>query len=256
MRIKVLGCSGGIGPGLRTTSLLLDDEILIDAGTGVGDLSLAQQARVRQVFLTHCHLDHVCGLAFMADNLFDLIPEPIRVHASRETLQTLREHLFNWHLWPDFSVLPDEQNPLLRWQECAAEETIDLGEGRSITPFRVLHTVPAFGYALQTRNGALVFTGDCYADDGLWVFLNRLPRLDRLIVEIAFPDEQAALGHAAKHFTPELLGSELRKLEHRPKLFLTHAKPGCESRIERQCKQALRGWDYEHLKRGDTVGIG
>lgn len=255
MRIKVLGCSGGIGPGLRTTSLLLDDEILIDAGTGVGDLSLTQQRRIRRVFLTHSHLDHVCGLAFMADNLFDLIDEPISVHAIRETLQTLRDHIFNWKIWPDFSVLPDESQPLLRWSELAIEEKIDLGNERTITPFRVLHTVPANGYAIEGRTGTLAFTGDTYADDALWNFLNGLPRLDKLIIEIAFPDKEAALGYASKHFTPELLGRELRKLEHRPKLYLTHHKPGTNAAIERECRQALRGWDYSHLKRGDVLSL-
>ncbi|NKF22528.1 MBL fold metallo-hydrolase [Solimonas marina] len=254
MRIKVLGCSGGVGPGLRTTSLLLDDEILIDAGTGVGDLTLAQQQRIRHVLLTHAHLDHVCGLAFMADNLFDLIEAPIGVHASRETLQTLRQHIFNWEIWPDFSRLPDEESPLLRWHELAMEEVIELGE-RRITPFRVLHTVPANGYVIDGRHGTFAFTGDTYADDVLWTFLNRLPRLDKLMIEIAFPDHEAALGHASKHFTPALLGGELRKLDHRPKLYLTHHKPGTEAQIERECRQALRGYDYVHLKRGDTISL-
>lgn len=255
MRIKVLGCSGGVGPGLRTTGLLLDDEILIDAGTGIGDLTLAQQSRIHEVFLTHCHLDHVCGLAFLADNLFDRIEQPITVHATRETLQALREHVFNWHIWPDFSQLPNAERPLLRWQECAVEERIELGGQRSILPFRVQHTVPAVGYVIQSAKGCLAFTGDTYADDAMWVFLNRLPRLDMLIVEVSFPDEDGALGYASKHLTPELLGRELRKLEHRPKLYLTHAKPGCESLIEKQCKTALRGWDYEPLKRGDTLSL-
>lgn len=98
MRIKVLGCSGGVGPGLRTTSLLVNEELLIDAGTGVGDLSIAQQRRIRNVFLTHCHLDHVCGLAFMADNLFDLIDQPIEVHAPVDTLRAVREQIGRAHV--------------------------------------------------------------------------------------------------------------------------------------------------------------
>ncbi len=255
MRIKVLGCSGGVGPGLRTTSLLVDDEILIDAGTGVGDLSLHQQRRIRHVFLTHCHLDHVCGLAFLADNLFDLIDRPIEVHATVETLSSVREHIFNWKIWPDFSTLPDETRPLLRWRETIPGQVFDLEQGRSITAFPVLHTVPAVGYALQGQRGTFAFSGDTYADDRLWNFLNQLPRLDKLMIEIAFPDEQAALGHAAKHFTPSLLADELRKLDHRPRLYLTHHKPGCEPAIERQCKQALQGWDYVHLRRGDTISF-
>ncbi|MGB1563767.1 MAG: MBL fold metallo-hydrolase [Sinimarinibacterium flocculans] len=255
MRIKVLGCSGGVGPGLRTTSLLVDDEFLIDAGTGVGDLTLTQQRRIRGVFLTHCHLDHVCGLAFMADNLFDLIDRPIDVHATAQTLGLIREHIFNWKIWPDFSVLPNENHPLLRWCEIGVGETLALDDARDLTVFPVLHTVPAVGCAIAGRRGTFAFTGDTYADDHMWNALNALPRLDKLMIEIAFPDEQAALGHTSKHFTPSLLGSELKKLRHRPRLYLTHHKPGCEGMIERQCRTALRGWDYTHLNRGDVIAF-
>ncbi|MES0874076.1 3',5'-cyclic-nucleotide phosphodiesterase [Sinimarinibacterium thermocellulolyticum] len=255
MRIKVLGCSGGVGPGLRTTSLLVDDEFLIDAGTGVGDLTLAQQRRIRGVFLTHAHLDHVCGLAFMADNLFDLIDRPIAVYATAQTLAALREHIFNWTIWPDFSTLPNVDQPLLRWCDIGVGDTLALDDSRELTVFPVLHTVPAVGCAIAGRRGTFAFTGDTYADDRLWTALNALPRLDKLMIEIAFADEQAALGHASKHFTPSLLGSELHKLRHHPKLYLTHHKPGCEGSIERQCRSALRGWDYVHVKRGDVIAF-
>ena len=162
MRIKVLGCSGGVGPGLRTTSLLVDDEILIDAGTGVCDLSLAQMRQISDVFITHSHLDHVCGLAFMADNLFDLIDRPMRVHATPETLGTIRDHLFNWKLWPDFSKLPDEKNPLITWHDLPLNQP-QQANGFTITGFRVLHTVPGIGYALEGREGTVTFSGDTYA---------------------------------------------------------------------------------------------
>src|SRR3546814_98505 len=128
-------------------------------------------------------------------------------------------------------LLPDESQPLLRWSELAMEEKIDLGGERTITPFRVLHTVPANGYAIEGRSGTLAFTGDTYADDALWHFLNGPPRLDKLIIDVAFPDKEAALGYASKHFTPELLGHELRKLEHKPKLYLTHHKDRKSTRL-------------------------
>lgn len=254
MRIRILGCSGGIGPGLRTTSLLVDDAILIDAGTGVGDLSLAQQRRIRRVFLTHAHLDHVCGLAFLADSVFDPEGPGIDVHASQPTLHALREHLFNWHLWPDFSVLPTPEKGQLRWHTLCPGESFAL-DGGQIQAFAVLHTVPAVGYVLQAPRSTFAFTGDAYADDDMWKALNALPRLDKLMIEVAFADEQAALGYAAKHFTPGLLGEELQKLRHKPKLYLTHHKPGCSRAIVRQCKTALRGWDYVHLRRADVITV-
>lgn len=252
MRIKVLGCSGGVGPGLRTTSLLVNDDLLVDAGTGVGDLSLAQMSRIGDVLLTHSHLDHVCGLAFMADNLFDLIDRPLRVHGTARTLKTLRDHLFNWQIWPDFTALPNPEHPLITFHELKAGEPIEI-RGLRITAFDVLHTVPAVGYAIDSGAGVFAFSGDTYADERLWSFLNGLPRLDRLMIEVAFPDEDSVLGELSRHFTPALLGSELKKLKHRPKVFLTHHKPGAERAIEQECLGALAGWDYSHLKRGDII---
>ncbi|HEX4871391.1 MAG TPA: 3',5'-cyclic-nucleotide phosphodiesterase [Nevskiaceae bacterium] len=255
MRITVLGCSGGVGPGLRTTSLLVDDHLLIDAGTGVGDLTLEQAVRIREVFLTHSHLDHVCGLALLTDNLFDLIDAPVRVRAPAETLQALREHVFNWVIWPDFSVLPSRDKPLIVFEEIRVGEPQALASGTEILAFPALHTVPAVGYALSTAEGCFAFSGDTWASPRQWAALNALPRLDYLMIEVAFPDEQAPLGELSRHYTPSLLGRELRHLRHRPKLLLTHHKPGCEFSIAQQCRQALTGWDYQHLRRGDVIEL-
>lgn len=253
MRIRVLGCSGGIGPGLRTTALLVNDETLIDAGTGVGDLSLAKMRRIRRVFLTHAHLDHVCGLAFMADNLFGQIDSPLEVYATAETLQALREHVFNWTIWPDFGELPTASAPILRYHSIEPGQELAL-DGLRFVPFEVVHTVPAVGYALRDDDSSFAFSGDTYADDRLWAALNRLPTLDRLMIEIAFADEQAELGLVSRHFTPKVLGRELEKLRHRPELLLTHHKPGSEDAIEQQCREALSAWRYRHLQRGDIIG--
>jgi len=254
MRIKVLGCSGGVGPGLRTTSLLVNDTLLIDAGTGVCDLSLEQMRRIADVFITHSHLDHVAGLAFMADNLFDLIDRPVRIHATADTLQTLREHLFNWKLWPDFSELPDKARPLITWHR-VTPGVPDQVNGHTLTAFNVLHTVPGVGYALEGKEGTFAFSGDTYATDDLWSALNALPRLDQLMIDVAFTDDDDELARVSRHFTPRLLGQELKKLRHKPKLYLTHHKPGCEDDITREIRVALKGWRYKHLRRGDVMSL-
>ena len=255
MRIKVLGCSGGVGPNLRTTSLLVDDDLLIDAGTGTGDLSLAQMRRIQDVVLTHSHLDHICGLAFMADNLFDLIDKPIRVHAAGVTLDAIRKHLFNWVIWPDFSVLPSADAPLLSWHPLKTNVLLDVHHDRKLHIFDVEHTVPGVGVAVQSKSGTFVFSGDTADTPKLWAALNALPRLDLLMVEIAFPSEAEAIASASKHMTPATLAEGLRSLKHRPQLLLTHHKPGTESLIIRQCQTALAGWDYHHLESGEIFTL-
>src|SRR5437763_1078457 len=102
MKIRVLGCSGGIGGRLRTTALLVDEDILLDAGTGVGDLSLESLAKIDHIFVTHSHLDHVTSIPFLVDTVCWMRKRPIVVYGIRETLDILRAHLFNWKLWPDF----------------------------------------------------------------------------------------------------------------------------------------------------------
>ncbi len=255
MRIKVLGCSGGVGPDLRTTALLVDDEILIDAGTGVCDLDLVQMRKIGRVFLTHSHLDHVCGLAFMADNLFDEIQRPVEIMGISDTLRILRRNLFNWKLWPDFTKLPSREAPVIKFRSIRSERRVDLGEGRSLCAFAVRHTVPAVGYVLEAPNGVFAFTGDTGSCPQMWDFLNRLERLDYLMIDVAFPDQEACLGEIAKHYTPALLGDELSALRHRPELLLTHHKPGCGPTLDAQCGRALKGWKHRHLKRGDVIEI-
>lgn len=254
MKIKVLGCSGGIGPGRRTTSLLINDHILLDAGTGVGDLSFGQLARLDEVLLTHSHLDHVCGLALSLDTLFEIARHPLRVHATEATIDTLRQHLFNWKLWPDFSVLSCGDTTRLLYAPIAVGETRTIDDF-VVRPFEAAHTVPTVGYALEGPRGTFAYTGDTGSDERLWKGLDALERLDLLMIEVSFTDDDIELGHRSKHLTPALLAEGLAQLRHRPRLLLTHHKPGRELGIRRECARALRGWHYRHLKRGDTLQL-
>jgi phosphoribosyl 1,2-cyclic phosphodiesterase len=121
MKLKVLGCSGGIGGTHRTTSMLLDEDILIDAGTGVGDLSLNEMAKIDHVFVTHSHLDHVTSIPFIVDSVGYMRSKPLTVHATQPTQEILKQHLFNWKLWPDFSEIPSKSKPHMRHQNLSVE---------------------------------------------------------------------------------------------------------------------------------------
>jgi ribonuclease BN (tRNA processing enzyme) len=226
VRLRVLGCSGGIGGRhLRTTSFLIDSDVLIDAGTGVGDLSLAELSLVDHIFITHSHLDHVTSIPFLVDTVGGMRSRPVVVHATRATIEILKNHVFNWSIWPDFSEIPTPERPFMRYEEITVGTTITL-DGREITPIPANHTVPAVGYHLYSGKGSLVFSGDTGVNDALWSIANRAPNLKYLIIETAFSNKERQLAEVSKHLCPAMLAEELTKLERSAEIYITHLKPG------------------------------
>jgi ribonuclease BN (tRNA processing enzyme) len=232
MTIRVLGCSGSIAAGSRTTSFLLDARVLIDAGTGVGDLTLPELAAVDHILISHSHLDHVLSIALLADSVMRLRTAaargPIRVHALPETLQTLRLHIFNGAIWPDFTRLPSAEAPILELVPFAVGDVLELA-GRAIEVLPAAHTVPAVGFAVQGRAGWVAYTGDTGPNPALWQRLASL-KLSDLIIETAFGDDERQLARISRHLCPTALGHELQHLRgplnERVNVHITHIKPG------------------------------
>ena len=254
MELRILGCSGGIGAALSTTSLLVDNDILIDGGTGLSELSLEEMARVRHIFITHSHLDHIAGIPMLIDSVFDRIQEPVVIHARAETLQVLQQHIFNWHIWPDFSCLPTAEAPVLRFEVMRPQETLKVGN-RKIEMIEVNHVVPAAGYRVQNGVGSFAFSGDTTSNEAFWQALNQHSGLDLLIVESAFSDQEQELSRKAFHYCPKLLAEDLKKLAHRPRLMLTHLKPGAEDIIMEQCRSRIDNLHVEQLCGGDRFKL-
>ncbi len=255
MRIRVLGCSGGIGAGARTTCLLVDDDTLIDAGTGLGDLELDELRRVRHVFLTHAHLDHIAGLPLFVDTAFDsLVDEPLSVYGRAETLEALDSFIFNGHIWPDFALLPDADNPVLRYVPVNIDETIAV-DGRSVRVVDVHHSVPAVGYCLEENGRVLAFSGDTMTNETLWPVLNRYPKLDVLVIEVSFPESQKNLAITSRHYCPSMMVDDLAKLRHDPQIWLTGMKPGEEDLIYREVLERLDGRGVRMLRAGTVFEL-
>lgn len=225
MKLRVLGCSGGIGGNQRTTSMLIDDDILLDAGTGVGDLSFDELLKIEHVFVTHSHLDHIGFIPFLVDTVGIFRDHPITVYSTPETEQILREHIFNWKIWPDFSAIPSAEKASMRYRTMQLGETVELA-GRRFTPIPANHTVPAVGYWLDSGKASLVFTGDTTASDELWEAVNRIENLRYLIIETAFCNREKEIAVAAKHLYPSLLARELEKLKRPAEILISHLKPG------------------------------
>jgi ribonuclease BN (tRNA processing enzyme) len=226
VKLRVLGCSGGIGGRhLRTTSFLLDSDVLIDAGTGVGDLTLAELSQIDHIFVTHSHLDHVTSIPFLVDTVGGMRDKPISVHATRATIEILKNHLFNWAIWPDFTEIPSPEAPFLKYEPLEVGELWQHG-GRTITSIPAIHTVPAVGYHLDSGAASLVFTGDTGPNEALWKIVNRIANLKVLIIETAFSNKEQKLAEMSQHLCPNTLAEELKNLERNAEIYITHMKPG------------------------------
>lgn len=239
MKIRVLGCSGAIAKDCRTTAFLVDDTVLIDAGTGVGDLALDEMARIDHVFLTHSHLDHVAALPLMLDAV-GLRARPLQVHGLPDTLRALQQHIFNDVIWPDFARIPTPSRPFLEYRPLASGERLCVA-GRTLEALPALHTVPALGYAVEGDDGWWVFSGDTGGTPALWQRLQSL-EVAALVIETAFSTQEADLARRSGHLSPATLAHELaqRPAAARYPVYITHTKPSEADRIIQQIRQLAR----------------
>ena len=254
IRVRVLGCSGSIAQGCRTTSFLVDQDILIDAGTGVGDLTQEEIAGIDHIFLSHSHLDHVFAVGLMADTGLRLREAakrpPVQVHALRPTLDALRKHIFNGVIWPDFTRIPSAAHPALVFKEFVMGQRLEVA-GRHIEVLPAAHTVPAVGFAVAARpeGPAWVFTGDTGPNPALWQRLKDM-HVHTLVIETAFSDDEQPLARISQHLCPAMLESELRLLSPGAQILITHIKPGELHAVMRE----ISAHDTPHALRAMVTG--
>ncbi|MFN7154993.1 MAG: 3',5'-cyclic-nucleotide phosphodiesterase [Acidovorax sp.] len=237
MKVRVLGCSGAIAKDCRTTSFLIGDNTLIDAGTGVGDLTLEEMGKIDHVFLTHSHLDHIAALPLMLDAVTSSRSAPVQVHALPGTIAALQAHVFNDVIWPDFSAIPSTAKPFMLYHAIETGQQIDIG-GILVEALPALHTVPAVGYAARGTNGWLVFSGDTGRNPAFWDRVNTLP-VALLIIETAFSNRKVDLANRSLHLSPSTLAEELVHIlpGQRYPIYITHTKPSETELIMKEIRQ-------------------
>ena len=221
MKVRVLGCSGAIAKDCRTTSFLIDSEVLVDAGTGVGDLTLEEMRLVDHVLLTHSHLDHVAALPLMVDAVAAQRKKPLKIYALAGTIAALRAHIFNNVIWPDFSRIPSPQEPFIVFHEIRVGQTFQLLD-KYIEVLPAVHTVPAAGFAITAGHGCWVFTGDTERNQAFWDRVNQL-NVAMLVIETAFSNREKDLAHRSLHLSPMVL-AQLDPARPFP-IYITHTKP-------------------------------
>jgi len=250
---RVLGCSGGIGDVRRTSSFLVNDTTLIDAGTGVGDLSLESLCGIDRVFLTHSHLDHVSHLPFLLDSVQGTRSGPVTVHGLEPTLQALKDHIFNERICPDFSVIPSPQAPCMVYSTVQVLDRISLTDGVCITPIPAEHSIQACGYHLHSENGGVVYTGDSVCNRAFWAYVNACTSLTHLVIETSFLNAEQSIADRSFHLTPNRLASEIAHMSIRPQLHITHLKPGSERQLMDEIGHALAPLQARRLMVGDVL---
>jgi ribonuclease BN (tRNA processing enzyme) len=225
MKVRVLGCSGAIARDCRTTSFLIDGDVLVDAGTGVGDLTLEEMKGVGHVLLTHSHLDHVAALPLMVDAIASSLTRPIRVYALAGTISALQAHVFNNVIWPDFSRIPSPESPFISFHELRPGETLEI-TGKRIEVLPAVHTVPSCGYAVSSGKGYWIFTGDTERNPAFWRRVNNMD-VAALVIETAFSNRERDLARRSLHLSPNVLAEELDCIDKAKRfpIYIMHTKP-------------------------------
>ena len=227
VKIKTIGCSGSEVPGFNFASYMLDEDILFDAGSITNVLGIEAQMKIRTVFITHSHLDHVKCIPFLADNLFLNGPaRGIDVAAPAGILENLKKHIFNEAMWPDFTRIPSPDNPVLNLVALREEEAYRTNK-YSVTPYRVNHNSSAVGYLVEEMETGkrFFYSGDTGPAHGIWQRLGG-KKLDCLLVDVSLPNAMEDQAIEAGHLTPLLLKTELAAMQYPPKkVWAVHAKP-------------------------------
>lgn len=251
MRIKVVGCYGGSSPGQGMTSFLIDDTVALDAGWLSFGLPLRQQEKIRDVLISHAHLDHTASLPFLIDNCFSAPGFHLRIHGIEEVIEVLRRHLFNGKTWPDFSTLPSALSPVLRFVEVPGDgRPFEVG-GLTCRAVPVAHPVPTTGFIIEKGRSAIAFSSDTGPTEKFWQAANATRNLKAVITEASFPDEMGDLARLSGHFTPRTLALELDKLERDVPVYIYGRKPRFVKEVTKELR-ALRNPRLRLLEQGTS----
>lgn len=247
MKLRPLGYSGSATGGSDTTSLLVNDKILIDAGTGARKLSMAELKNIQDIVITHSHMDHIAYLPLIADTLFNQTDDPINIYCLKETELALRDNIFNNTIWPDFlTILDSNSKPVIKITNITDGVENDIS-GITIETVKVNHTVPTLGIRVSDDDHAFAFTGDTTANDAFWNMINSHQKLDLLIAECAFPSKMSEISIEAGHYNPTTLASDLTKMQSDAKIMISHLKVGHEDEIMKELHDFTRNLSIEKL---------
>lgn len=225
MKVRVLGCSGGVSEGHDSTCLLLGDDVLVDAGTGARRLSAKHALQIKDIVISHSHLDHVTSICFIADQDIVHRKESTRIHSLPETAASLRRYIVNEIIWPEIEKVVINGVQMVEFHSLRAFETVEIG-GNRITPLPVSHAVPTVGFCFHGDEHEMVFISDMInASDETWEWIKARKKLKYFVSEAAFPNQLEEIARISKHMTPKMLEGVCGHLPAGVEIYATHLKP-------------------------------
>lgn len=256
MKFRVLGCSGGQLPGYKLSSYLIEDSLLIDAGCTTSTLDFGAQQKIRDILITHIHLDHVMALGTLADNLYGKCKVPVNVWSIGRIIDGLAKSLFNDQVWPDFTRItgPSQRVPVLRLRRMREGKVTKIRD-HSITAIAVGHVVPTVAFFIESKKHTLLHVGDTGPTEKVWAFARKHLDLGSLVIETSFPNRLQDVADASRHLTPQTLALELDKLQvQSPQILVTHLKPQFRQEVIRELRE-LKDRRLRVLRDGDVLRL-
>ncbi|MBI2519122.1 MAG: 3',5'-cyclic-nucleotide phosphodiesterase [Bdellovibrio sp.] len=230
MIVRIIGGHGGVCPGFRATSYLIDGKLMIDAGSVASGLLIDEQLQIDNILISHPHLDHINELAFLSDNCFGMKNRPYEIYSNKEVIDAIRKHLINDVIWPDFSKLPNEKNPTLRFHEIQPEVPLMLDDYK-IFPIHVNHFGGAFGFIIERKGRSVLFTQDTGPTERIWEVAKTYKNLKAIFTEVSFPSAFSKVAQDSKHHTPMTIDAEIAKMPKDIPIFLGHLKPNYQAQL-------------------------
>lgn len=252
MKVKVLGCSGSEAIGHNPPGFLVNDRVMLDAGTITAALTIEQQSRITDVLISHTHLDHIKSLLFLADNVIGRNRKPVYVRSIPKVLDAIRKHLMNELIWPDFTRIPTPKAPVLAYAPFAAMKPVRVA-GLTIKAVPMNHPVPAVGFLVRDGKTSFIYTADTGPNEKIWREAAKARNLKGIIVDTSFPNVMDAVAGLSGHFTPAQLAADLTtaNIPFNTPIYIYHIKPVHKRKVIAELK-ALGRKNVKILQEGKT----
>lgn len=225
MKIEILGCYGNVIGPYKATSFLINDTVLLDAGTVTEVLDDEKIKNIRSVFITHTHIDHVKGLFPLIDEMVAIKKDGIEIFAVKPVKEIISENLFNNLIWPDFTTIPSAERAIIRPTEIDLEKEVEVA-GITFKPILVSHTVYTTGFVVKEGKRGFMFTSDTEETERFWEIAKKEHGVEFIIADVSFPETHREIAKLSRHMTVSMLLHCLDKygLSDVP-VYIYHIKP-------------------------------